>query len=58
MYNQSVAFLSIQEIISCGNNGGTLNGCIGGYFTGPYNYVKNIGVGQNPVYYYDDKAKF
>lgn len=58
MRGLSVNFLSIQEVISCGSNSRDLDGCVGGYFTGAYNYAKNTGVGQSSLYYYDDKAKF
>lgn len=54
----SVNFLSIQEVISCGSNNFDLNGCLGGYFSGAYNYAQNFGIGQSSLYYYDDKAKY
>ena len=58
MYNQSAFYLSIQEVLSCGSNGKDLNGCLGGYFSGAYNYVQKFGVGQSVFYFYDEKAKF
>ena len=55
MYNKTAIFLSIQEVLSCGDG---QNGCTSGYFLGTYDYVQKFGVGQSSFYFYDDKAKY
>lgn len=57
MYNQSASPLSVQEVLSCGNNGRDLNGCKGGFFKAVFDYVQKNGVGISSIYPYDVNAK-
>ncbi len=58
MYNRTADSLSVQEVISCGGNNFDNNGCNGGYFSAVFSYAEKLGVGQSPIYFYDDKAKY
>lgn len=58
IYNISVSYLSLQEILSCNPSNQDANGCVSGFFTSTYKYVLDFGVGQTPIYFYDDTAKY